>query len=78
MRYLIDTNIIVYMISDPDLLDKDVKELIAEPDALLYASAESAKELVVSSSFRQRWNIYTRIHAWRLTNANATKTLRII
>ena len=59
MRYLIDTNIIVYMISDPDLLDKDVKELIAEPDALLYASAESAKELVVAyrnkGLFSKRW-----------------------
>ena len=59
MRYLIDTNIIVYMISDPDLLDKDVKELIAEPDALLYASAESAKELVVTyrnkGLFSKRW-----------------------
>ena len=47
MRYLIDTNIIVYMIGDPDSLDDDVKALISEPDALLYASAESAKELVV-------------------------------
>ena len=59
MRYLIETNIIVYMLSNHNLLDKDVKELIAEPDALLYASAESAKELVVAyrhkGLFSKRW-----------------------
>lgn len=59
MRYLIDTNIIVYMIGDPDSLSNDVKELISEPDALLYASAESAKELVVAyrnkGLFAKRW-----------------------
>lgn len=59
MRYLIDTNIIVYMMGDPDSLSDDVKELISEPDALLYASAESAKELVVAyrnkGLFAKRW-----------------------
>ena len=35
MRYLIDTNIIVYIISDPDSLDKDVKAIIADPDNIL-------------------------------------------
>ena len=42
MRYLIDTNIIVYIISDPDSLDNDVKAIIADPDNILYTSAESA------------------------------------
>lgn len=59
MRYLIDTNIIVYMIGDPDSLDKDVQAIISEPDAVLYASAESAKELVVAyrnkGLFAKRW-----------------------
>ena len=59
MRYLIDTNIIVYMIGDPDSLSDDVKAIIPEPDALLYASAESAKELVVAyrnkGLFAKRW-----------------------
>ena len=44
MRYLIDTNIIVYIISDPDSLDNDVKAIINT----LYTSAESAKELVIA------------------------------
>ncbi|MDO4162978.1 MAG: PIN domain-containing protein [Bacteroides sp.] len=59
MRYLIDTNIIIYMVGDPDLLSKDVKAIIAEPDTLLDASAESAKELVVAyrnkGLFSKRW-----------------------
>ena len=56
---MIDTNIIVYMIGDPDSLSDDVKAIISEPDALLYASAESAKELVVAyrnkGLFAKRW-----------------------
>ena len=48
MRYLIDTNIIVYIISDPDSLDNDVKAIISDPDNTLYTSAESAKELVIA------------------------------
>lgn len=59
MRYLIDTNIIVYLIGDPDMLDNDVKAIIAEPDTLLYASVESARELVVAYNnkglFAKRW-----------------------
>lgn len=48
MRYLIDTNIIVYIISDPDSLDNDVKAIISDPDNTLYTSSESAKELVIA------------------------------
>lgn len=48
MRNLIDTNIIVYIISDPDSLDNDVKAIISDPDNTLYTSAESAKELVIA------------------------------
>ena len=48
MRYLIDTNIIVYIISDPDSLDNDVKAIISDHDNTLYTSAESAKELVIA------------------------------
>lgn len=59
MRYLIDTNIIVYLVGDPDMLDSEVKAIIAEPDTLLYASVESARELVVAYNnkglFAKRW-----------------------
>lgn len=59
MRYLIDTNIIVYLVGDPDMLSNDVKAIIAEPETLLYASVESARELVVAYNnkglFAKRW-----------------------
>jgi len=59
MRYLIDTNIIVYLVGDPDLLDPNVKAILEEPDTLIYASVESARELVVAYNnkglFAKRW-----------------------
>lgn len=47
MRYLIDTNIFVYLAIDIECLSKDVAALIKEPDALLYMSIESVRELIV-------------------------------
>lgn len=47
MRYLIDTNIFVYLSTDAECLSKDVAEIIQEPDAMLYISAESVRELIV-------------------------------
>ena len=48
MRYLIDTNIFVFIATDTDSLSRDVIALIQEPDALLYISAESVRELIVA------------------------------
>ena len=62
MRYLIDTNIIVYIISDPDSLDNDVKAIIADPDNILYTSAESAKELV--PNLQRSWSSHTETKAY--------------
>lgn len=47
MRYLIDTNIFVYLSTDAEYLSKDVAAIIQEPDTLLYMSAESVRELIV-------------------------------
>lgn len=47
MRYLIDTNIFVYLSTDTDYLSKDVSLIIQEPDTVLYISAESVRELIV-------------------------------
>lgn len=47
MRYLIDTNIFVYLSTDAECLSKDVVALIQEPDTLLYMSSESVRELIV-------------------------------
>lgn len=47
MRYLIDTNIFVYLSTDTEYLSKDVATIIQEPDTLLYISVESVRELIV-------------------------------
>lgn len=47
MRYLIDTNIFVFLSTDVDSLSRDVLTLLEDPDALLYISAESVRELIV-------------------------------
>lgn len=48
MRYLIDTNIMVYAMSDWDMLSRDVQAIIEEPDTVLCISAESVRELIVA------------------------------
>ena len=48
MRYLIDTNIFVYMSTDPDMLSRDVRAIVEDYDSVLYLSVESLKELVVA------------------------------
>lgn len=47
MRYLLDTNIFIYWATDSDLLSMDVYDALNEPDALLYVSAETVRELIV-------------------------------
>lgn len=47
MRYLIDTNIFVYIAADPDFLSRDVQAIISDTDNQLCISAESVRELIV-------------------------------
>lgn len=47
MRYLIDTNIFIYLSTDREGLHPDVLEILSEPDTLMYISAESVRELIV-------------------------------
>lgn len=47
MRYLIDTNIFVYLATDIDSLDRDVNTIIEDPESVLYISTESVRELIV-------------------------------
>lgn len=47
MRYLLDTNIFIYLATDTGMLSEDVNAALDEVDALLYMSAESVKELIV-------------------------------
>ncbi len=47
MRYLIDTNIFIFLAENSDSLSKDVYTIIEDYSNLLYISAESVKELIV-------------------------------
>lgn len=47
MRYLIDTNIFVYLTTDADSLSRDVKAIIQAPETELYISAKSVRELII-------------------------------
>ena len=47
MRYLLDTNIFIYWATDQGLLNEDVYDKLIEPDAELYVSAETVRELIV-------------------------------
>ena len=48
MRYLIDTNIFIYMTSSPDFLSEDVNAIIEDYDNVLCISVESVKELILA------------------------------
>jgi PIN domain nuclease of toxin-antitoxin system len=47
MRYLIDTNIFIFLAEDSGHLSKDVYAIIEDYSNLLYISTESVKELIV-------------------------------
>jgi len=46
MRYLIDTNILLYIIFERDKLSKEVCEIVEDYENSVYVSAESLKELI--------------------------------
>lgn len=48
MRYLIDTNIYIYLSTDKDMLSTDVVTILSEPDAILCVSAETVRELIIA------------------------------
>lgn len=48
MRFLLDTNIFIYLSTDHDKLDPNVYSILSEPETLMYISAESVRELIVA------------------------------
>ena len=48
MRYLIDTNIFIYLSTDRENLSLDVITMLSDSDVLLYISAESVRELIIA------------------------------
>lgn len=59
MRYLLDTNIYVYLSTDINWLTDEVYAILNDPSNLLYISAESVRELIVAYNnkglFNRRW-----------------------
>jgi PIN domain nuclease of toxin-antitoxin system len=49
MRYLIDTNIFLFLIREQDKLSKDVKAILGDYENNIYISSESIKELILLS-----------------------------
>ena len=47
MRFLIDTNIFIYMATDEDMLSRNVSKILGDYENLIYISTESLRELVV-------------------------------
>ncbi len=48
MRYLIDTNIFIFIATDPSRLSKDVAHILGDYDTQICLSMESVKELIVA------------------------------
>lgn len=48
MRYLIDTNIFIYLSTEYERLSPDVHAILNEADSLMLISAESVRELIVA------------------------------
>ena len=55
MRYLIDTNIFIYMMVEPDKLSPDVDAILRDYDNVFYMSIESLKELVLAYRNKGLW-----------------------
>jgi len=47
MRYLIDTNIFLYLTTDITLLDNNVENILNDYENTLFISVESIKELIL-------------------------------
>lgn len=55
MRYLIDTNIYIYLMVEPDRLCKDVEAILSDYDNMLYLSVESLKEMIMAYRNKGLW-----------------------
>lgn len=60
MRLLLDTNIFVFMVNEPESLTRDVMALLEDYDNLIYISTTSIAELITSyrtkGLFKKKWS----------------------
>ena len=65
MRYLLDTNIFIYLTNEADCLSKDVKAILEDYENVFYLSSESVRELIVAYNNKKAvskyWNSATQI-----------------
>ena len=47
MRLLLDTNIVIFLMTDHSHLSKNVAELLQDPENILYVSAETIREIII-------------------------------
>ncbi len=47
-RYLLDTNVFIDMVANPDILNQDVWAIIDDYDNMLCVSAETLRELIIN------------------------------
>ena len=47
MRYLIDTNVFLFLATDYEILDKEVCQIVEDYHNILFISTESVKELIL-------------------------------
>ena len=48
MRYLLDTNTVIYYTTDHSKLDRNVTSILQDPDNTLCMSAESVREIIIA------------------------------
>jgi PIN domain nuclease of toxin-antitoxin system len=46
VRYLVDTNIFLFLVQEPDRISKEVYEILMDTENLIYISSESVKEII--------------------------------
>lgn len=69
MRLMLDTCVIIDLLIDMDNLSRGAQKIIEDPDNVLFASAESMRELVVHFNNKKLLNRYFK---------NATDVLKAV
>ena len=65
MRYLLDTNVYIYLAMEQDRLSRNVFDLLNAPEAEICISAESVRELIIAYNNKglghKRWRTVTEM-----------------
>jgi PIN domain nuclease of toxin-antitoxin system len=62
MRYLIDTNILLFFVQEKDKLNKDIWSIITDYENKIYISSESIKEIILLLRAGK-----IKVSAWKIT-----------